>query len=135
MRAASLVHSLYAVCEIEQSYFIVYSYDFLPLCVSSSHLFPLASCPYALLRSQDVTKQVLAGGKGAESDGEPCDANGRHQEGSSVCRETSCSRAHSRAEGWASWSSTRARNWQAGYLHNIFPLDLPSPSPSQCSLH
>lgn len=40
-----------------------------------------------------MTKQVLAGGKGAESDGEPCDVNGRHQEGYSVCRETSCSRA------------------------------------------
>lgn len=60
---------------IKQSYFIVFLHDFPPLCVSSSHLFSLASCPYALLtspESQYVTKQVLAGGKGTESDGKPC---------------------------------------------------------------
>ena len=77
--AASVVHSICCMWKqallIEQSCFILFSYDFLPLCVSSSHLFSLASYPYALLtspESQYVTKQTLAGDKGTESDGKPC---------------------------------------------------------------
>lgn len=103
------------------------------LSVSHPLIFSFASCPYALLtspESQYVTKQVLAGGKGTESNGKPCACKRTAPRSYFVCREMSCSRAHPETGAWASRSSIYAQNWQAGYLHNIFLLDLRSPSPS-----
>lgn len=95
-------HSLYAVCK-------AHDHDDAQVCTFfffQAHplIFSLASCSYALLtspESQYVTKQVLVGGKGTESDGKPR-ACGQHQEGYFVCREMFCSKAHPETEAWAS---------------------------------
>lgn len=109
---------------------------FFPFYFSSSGLFSLfllSSYPTLLMssESQYMAKQMLAGNKGTKSFGRPSAgkllAPRRLLCVPGIALFQWCA---PEMEDYILWLSTYRLNWQARYLHNIFSLNLPSPSPS-----